>query len=224
MHINDLAGIKMRTHIAKALKTRSKTIRSAVEHYNQVAKHVDPPRASLDVAQVLDHVFLAEFDLLRHSRYNVQELPWTRSAEREAQMVFLKIQRAKEEVIHLNIEVRRLQTYMRDEERFLAAQLEELRTEDQGLGLQLQRKLTHLRALNQIHYNRISQIHRLSSFSGIRICGIRDGLTDNRLATGEGKLVLEEEADDSSEADSEHEEMHELLDAVSTGLDNMTLD
>ncbi|HEV7736205.1 MAG TPA: hypothetical protein VGO47_02385 [Chlamydiales bacterium] len=185
---------------------------------------MDPPRASLDVAQVLDHVFLAEFDLLRHSRYNVQELPWTRSVAREAQMVYFKIQRAKEEVIRLNVEVRRLQTYMRNEERFLEQQVEELRTGDLELPLQLQSKLTHFRALNKVHYNRIRQIHKLAIFSGVVTCGIHKGMTQDTLEETEIGDEVEAEVDDGSDVDSEHDEMHDLLDAVSTGLGNMTLD
>ncbi|HEV7736255.1 MAG TPA: hypothetical protein VGO47_02640 [Chlamydiales bacterium] len=171
----------MRVHIAKALKTRSKAIRTAVELYNQMAMRVDPPRPSLDVAQVLEHVFLAEFDILRDSCYQVQQQPWSRAAEQEARTIYYKIQRANEEVSCLNVEVRQLQTYMRNEERFMACGVEQIRENDPALASQLENKLTHLQALNKVHYARISQIHQLSYFSGLRTCGIREGTTAEEI-------------------------------------------
>jgi hypothetical protein len=138
--------------------------------------------------------------------------------------VYSKIKRAKEEVIRLNVEVRRLQTYIHNEEQFLRKHIEELRTDDPELALQLQKKLTHLQALNQLHHTRIRQIHKLPIFSGIVTRGIHQGRTEEAFEDVPVRDEANTDADDSSEADSEHEEMHELLDAISTGLHNMTMD
>jgi len=121
----------------------------------------------------------------------------------------------------LNVEVRRLQTYMRDEEYFLSHHLGKLQEDDPKLALQLQYKLLHLQAFNKVHRARIRQIHALYSFSGVRICGIRKGHMDDTI---ERQVSEEWEIDNLSDIDSEPEEVHDLLDAVNTGLDNMTLD
>ncbi|KAF8156396.1 hypothetical protein K438DRAFT_1986820 [Mycena galopus ATCC 62051] len=56
---------KLRDHIAKALKTRSKAIRNVLNRYNAAAKVLDPPGRLLTWAEVVDYTFLADFDLLR---------------------------------------------------------------------------------------------------------------------------------------------------------------
>ncbi|KAI0699449.1 hypothetical protein BC835DRAFT_1405155 [Cytidiella melzeri] len=45
-------GYKMRTHIAKSLQTRCKTIQRAVKAYNAAAAMLDPPRPALDWSNV----------------------------------------------------------------------------------------------------------------------------------------------------------------------------
>ncbi|KAJ7821992.1 hypothetical protein B0H14DRAFT_3471049 [Mycena olivaceomarginata] len=63
-------GYKMRKHIAKALQARSK-------------------------AQVVEYAFLADFDILRDTRAEIQSRPWTRPAYRLAMDRYFKILRAR---------------------------------------------------------------------------------------------------------------------------------
>lgn len=64
-----LIGYKQRTHISKALQSRSSTIRSALERYNTAAVALDPPRDTLKWDEVVEYAFLSDFDLLRDTRH-----------------------------------------------------------------------------------------------------------------------------------------------------------
>lgn len=105
-------GYKLRKHIAKALQARSKAVRAALDRYNAAAQEIDPPRPTLQWKDVVNYVFLSEFDLLRDARQDVRTRPWARPAGRMAMDLYFKIQRAKEEIDRLNIEIPRVITYI----------------------------------------------------------------------------------------------------------------
>ncbi|KAJ6469111.1 hypothetical protein DFH09DRAFT_1254063 [Mycena vulgaris] len=108
-------GYKMRKHIAKALQARSKAVRSAIEQYNAAAVTLDPPMAMLTWEQVVEYAFLADFDILRDTRAEVQSRPWTRPAYRIAMDRYFRIERAREEIKRLNVEIPRVVTWIHDE-------------------------------------------------------------------------------------------------------------
>ncbi|KAJ7840735.1 hypothetical protein B0H14DRAFT_2587320 [Mycena olivaceomarginata] len=97
-------GYKMHKHIAKALQARSKAVRNAIDRYNAAASILDPPMPPLTWDQVVEYAFLADFDILRDTR---------------AEDCYFKILRAKEEIKRLNVEIPRVVTWIRDEDRFL---------------------------------------------------------------------------------------------------------
>ncbi|KAJ7648125.1 hypothetical protein FB45DRAFT_734236 [Roridomyces roridus] len=120
-------GYKMRKHIAKSLQARSKAVRSAVAKYNAAAAAVTPPRDPVDIEQVLEYAFLADFDLLRHSRHDVNRQYWARPAYHAVMNRWFRLERAWEEIKRLDIEIRRFVTWMRDESVFLHKREKELR-------------------------------------------------------------------------------------------------
>jgi len=93
-----LVAYKLRTQIAKALKTRSSAIRTALDTYNRLAKTLNPPRPSLDFKEVLDYSSLAEFDLLRDTRGTVQTRIWAQPAYRVAMGLHFKRKCARGEI------------------------------------------------------------------------------------------------------------------------------
>ncbi|KAJ7239447.1 hypothetical protein C8J57DRAFT_1528105 [Mycena rebaudengoi] len=105
----------LRDKISKAFKTRAEAIRHALAAYNEAASALNPPRERLQWADVINATSLAEFDLLRDTRNNVREQPWAQPARREAMILYFGIKRAQEEIRRLNMEIRRLITYMLDE-------------------------------------------------------------------------------------------------------------
>ncbi|KAJ7429411.1 hypothetical protein B0H11DRAFT_2409247 [Mycena galericulata] len=119
-------GYKMRKHIAKALQARSKAVKSAIERYNTAASSLHPPMPHLSWEQVVDYAFLADFDILRDTRAEVQSRPWTRPAYRLSMDRYFKILRAREEIKRLNVEIPRVVTWIRDENRVLRKKEAEL--------------------------------------------------------------------------------------------------
>ncbi|KAJ7814778.1 hypothetical protein B0H14DRAFT_3476791 [Mycena olivaceomarginata] len=112
-------GYKMRKHIAKALQARSKAVKNAIDRYNDAAALLEPPMPKLTWEEVVEYAFLADFDILRDTRAEVQSRPWTRPAYRLAMDRYFKTLRAREEIQRLNIEIQRVVTWIRDENRFL---------------------------------------------------------------------------------------------------------
>ena len=75
-------GYKLRKHIATALRARSQAIRRALDRYNAAASTVSPPQPNLSWDDVVEYAFLADFDLLRESRQDIRDRPWTKPAFR----------------------------------------------------------------------------------------------------------------------------------------------
>ncbi|KAJ7822466.1 hypothetical protein B0H14DRAFT_3470709 [Mycena olivaceomarginata] len=104
---------------------------------------------SLTWEQAVEYTFLADFDILQDTRVEVQSRPWTQPAYWLSMDTYFKIKRAKEEITRLNIEIRQLVTWIRDEGRFLrdreaALHSSEGKTEEQAkadLLLAVQMKL-----------------------------------------------------------------------------------
>ena len=122
-----MTGYKLRKHIAKALQSRSQAIRTALDSYNTAAHALTPPRQQLEWKQVIEYAFLADFDLLRDARQDISHRPWATPAGRLAMDLYYKISRAQEEVDRLDIEVRRVATYLRDEHHYLRYMEEKVR-------------------------------------------------------------------------------------------------
>ncbi|KAF8202827.1 hypothetical protein K438DRAFT_2102387, partial [Mycena galopus ATCC 62051] len=55
----------------------SKAVRNAIDRYNAAAIALEPPMATLTWEQVVEYTFLADFDILRDTRVEVQSRPWT---------------------------------------------------------------------------------------------------------------------------------------------------
>ncbi|KAF8517056.1 hypothetical protein BU17DRAFT_30209, partial [Hysterangium stoloniferum] len=159
-------GVKLHTQIAKGLKAHSQAIRTAVNNYNTAAACISPPRDPLDITQVLDYVFIAQFDLLRDGSQDIFHKPWIKAAEREASIAYFKIQRAHEENQRLNIEISRLKTFICDEEHELGVHVPNLNMENPALAYQLHKILLHRKAINTIHYQRLRDLQSLKGYSG----------------------------------------------------------
>ena len=113
-------GYKLRKHIAlKALQTRSHSIKKALQNYNAAATALRPRAPKLTWEKVVEYAFLADFDLLRAARQDIREKPWAKPANRTLRDTYFKMERAREEIERLNVEIRRVITYMRDEEHYL---------------------------------------------------------------------------------------------------------
>ncbi|KAJ7336920.1 hypothetical protein DFH08DRAFT_705825 [Mycena albidolilacea] len=105
-------GYKLWKHIAKALQARSKAVKNTIAKYNEITESMTPLRKNrpmLDWDEVVEYAFLADFNLLCEGWEDICGELW-----------YFKLLCADEEIVHLNIEIRCLVTYMVDEEVFLS--------------------------------------------------------------------------------------------------------
>ncbi|KAI5983709.1 hypothetical protein EDD15DRAFT_2201865 [Pisolithus albus] len=163
-------GYKLRKHIGKALQTRSAAIRAALTQYNTAAKALG--RRTLEFDEVVKYAFLSDFDLLRDMRQDISTRPWALPAARLAINTYFKLCRAEEEVIRLNVEIRRVVTYLVDEDRYLRA-CEALYQDDNPiLAYQISRYHTIRSRFTPLHLRSLEKISRLSGFSGTLTPGV----------------------------------------------------
>jgi len=208
------------------LKTRCKAIQRALAVYNAAAKTIDRP--PLDWSAISQYGSLAEFELLRESRTDIRALPWADSANRQVAIYQLKLERAHEERIRLNIEIQWLLTSMRDEEGELSQHAEALNTLSPWLAAELKTMLARRVRLNDVHRARMQQIFILSSYNGAQVPGIRAGQTMRDVGISDLQMHNEGLDDsDTGEQDiyspDEDDFIGDQLDSLVTYLENLTL-
>ena len=177
-------GYKARTHLAKSLQTRCKTIRSATEAYNRAARALDPPRPPLDWSQVSHYSFLDEFNLLRNTRHDISNAPWADPVIREAIKKYLRVRRAREEIDRCNIEVRRVFTSIHDEDCKFDSILKGLLDENSAILGVTREYCVRRRRINSFLLERIRSIFGLDGFTGSRTLGSRKGSCPPHADTG----------------------------------------
>ena len=171
--LTSTSGYKLRTCIAKALQTRSEAIRRAITQYNTEAQKLSPPRPKLTWNEIVDYSFLAEFDLLRHSRSDIRLKPWADPLRREATIKYLRIQRAEEEINELNIQIRRVRTAIHDEAADMVNSLNRITCTDPLLGPEIAKRWQLRSDVNSIIISLLDRIEAMPEFSGIRGIGVR---------------------------------------------------
>lgn len=165
----------MRTHIAKALQTRSRAIGTALANYNRLAKTLDPPCADLNFQEVLLYSSLAEFDLLRDTRNTVRSRVWAQPAYQIAMACHYKVRCTRIELKRANTEIMRLHTFIRNDTALHLMTIDSLCTTDHGLSVVLEHKWKLRSAVNQIHLMRLNAIADLPGYTGSHVCGTRVG-------------------------------------------------
>ncbi|KZT31846.1 hypothetical protein SISSUDRAFT_973767, partial [Sistotremastrum suecicum HHB10207 ss-3] len=106
-------GYKQRKAIGKAIKTRSKAIDTALKKYNKLAASFTPPRKQLTMKMIQDYGHLCEFEMLRESsREDVSQKAWAQDANREMTRCQLRVDRAREEIVRLEVEIQRTLAFM----------------------------------------------------------------------------------------------------------------
>ncbi|EIW79818.1 hypothetical protein CONPUDRAFT_74154 [Coniophora puteana RWD-64-598 SS2] len=159
-------GYAMRQHIGKALKSRGSAIRSALQEYNSAAASLNPPRPQLSWDDVSRYAFLADFDLLRDAREDISTRAWAKPAARSAMDMHFKILRAREEIARLNVEIKRVATYLHDEDKYLSACEEKLRQQHPPLAFQVAVHRSIRSRCNASHAKRLRDIAALDGFTG----------------------------------------------------------
>ncbi|OCH83864.1 hypothetical protein OBBRIDRAFT_815682 [Obba rivulosa] len=205
-------GYRMRTHIAKSLQTRCKAIRNAVTMYNKAALSLDPPRPTIDWTKVSHFSFLEEFNLLRETRNDIRDKPWTRPLVREAMKKSRRIARAREELQRCNVEVRRLHTAIEDENGQLHAVLDVLQKERHPMHGAVADYAKHRIRVNKSLLSCIGQIYKLEGFTGGSSVPVgSDDTVESLDSTRE-----EDDAEDllDTEGDDEHGHIDGIVDYI----------
>ncbi|KAJ7742389.1 hypothetical protein B0H14DRAFT_2637652 [Mycena olivaceomarginata] len=224
-------GYKMRKHIAKALQARSKAVRNAIDRYNSAASLLDPPMPHLTWEQVVEYAFLADFDILRDTRAEIQSCPWTRPAYRLAMDRYFKILRAREEIRCLNVEIPRVVTWIRDEDRVLRKKEAELSSTegkseeeadtDRGMAVQVRLYRERRGRFDDTHMQRFWALAKTPGFTGSVMPGVslemRAARREARAAAREQRQAAVRRASGGgSESDGSDEETAIVVD-VSAG-------
>ncbi|KAG2072025.1 hypothetical protein BDR04DRAFT_1191770, partial [Suillus decipiens] len=79
------------TGVFKALQTHSATIRSALNTYNNLASTVYPPWQMLKWEEVVKYAFLADFNLLWNTHFDISQLPWSSPAAQSTMDLYFKM-------------------------------------------------------------------------------------------------------------------------------------
>ncbi|KAJ7788156.1 hypothetical protein B0H14DRAFT_3504535 [Mycena olivaceomarginata] len=175
-------GYKMRKHIAKALQARSKAMKNTIDRYNDAAIILEPPMPRLTWEQVVEYAFLVDFDILWDTHLDVQSKPWTRPAYRLAMDRYFKILRAREEIKRLNIEIRGVVTWIRNENRFLQrmernlnsgeGKTEEEVEQDTQMAMQVRLYRRRWGRYDAGHLQRFTKLAQTPGFTGTLQCGV----------------------------------------------------
>ena len=150
----------------------------------------------LDFQQVVEYSFLSEFELLHTSRNDITQRPWAHPLVRNAMISWMKTQRAKEEITRLNVEARRLMTYIRDSSVAQQNAIQHLCKTDPALATELQERHDAQSSINTLLLQQLRKMQLLPGFSGWRTPGMRAGsiLEDPRSESdGDGCAIGEDD-------------------------------
>jgi len=215
------AGYKLHKHIGKALKTCSAAIQTALTQYNVAAKALS--RCTLEFDEVIKYVFLADFDLLRDTRQDISTRPLASPIARLAINTYFKLCQAEEEVVRLNVEIRRIVTYLVDEEHYLQACEALYQDTYPALAHQISRCCAICSQFTPLHLHSLEKISRLPGFSGTLTPGIsvsrgpgdsasilqrvpmESSLPSPPVCTDDGEEDVDEDADEDHGVDLEEQ-------------------
>lgn len=156
-----------------------------MDRYNTAARACSPARSTLTFKELTEYAYLANFDFLKYSEHGALEAEWGRPMNRRGVELWQRICRAKEEIIRLNVEIRRVRTHILDEEHFLSCQYERLKSSNPDLAYALLGRLELLVRVNQRVTRNLEAISKLKGFSGdltpgTRINGALDSESDGQ--------------------------------------------
>ncbi|KAJ3739200.1 hypothetical protein DFH05DRAFT_1530474 [Lentinula detonsa] len=216
-------GYKMRQHIGHAMQKRSTTIRSALEKYNEAAAKLTPPRKLLHWDDVMNYTYLSEFDFLRDTRSDVCDKTWAKPAVREAMSELFKLIRAEEEINRLNMEIKRLITYMKEEEEYVSLVATSVQETNPSLAYQIRRYRDERRRYNVTHRRRLDSIRKLPGFTPTNAryfhagVGLRRQSVHNHIEEGmvaEDNEDHEDDQEDDSDGDDQESELDDRAEAA----------
>lgn len=159
-------GYKLRRQISKNITRRSQALRTSLDKYNALAPHQNPPRPFIDYKEIANHAWLGDFDLLKYSRHDILSQPWANATNREIATKYHKVRRAREEIIRLNVEARRLQEWADVEDQELSRVANELLGTQPLLAQEIRAYAAVQLRVNTTHRVRLNRIYNLAGYTG----------------------------------------------------------
>jgi hypothetical protein len=135
---------------------------------------------------------------------------------------YFKICSAEHEIVRLNVEIRRLQTFMVDEEHFLQVRAQALFDEKPEIAFQIERLRQRRVLVNAHHHKQLDPLFRrqVEGFSGFITIGQHKGpaqgikdessprVTDS---TGEDQPLDTQDKDDDDEGEQDDSDIHDFM-------------
>ncbi|KAF8574510.1 hypothetical protein K439DRAFT_1262534, partial [Ramaria rubella] len=130
--------------------------------YNAMAPLQDPSCQLLEYSAVVAYSWLGEFDLLKESRYEVLQRPWAIPLYREIASKYYKLVCAHEELVHLNVEIQHLHTWVNDKDIYLTHSADF----EPPIAMAIRAQHGQRWHVNNVHQTCLQTIYRLSGYSG----------------------------------------------------------
>ena len=124
---------------------------------------------------MLKYAFLTEFDLLRFSQEDIWEKQWAQPGICEATAKYFKVKGAHAEIQHLNVEIKRLVTSIRDEAMDYPIHIGRIHQRNPGLADVIAAQWSLWHQVNELHMSHLANIANLQGFSGCLVPGARIG-------------------------------------------------
>ncbi|EGN93667.1 hypothetical protein SERLA73DRAFT_63599, partial [Serpula lacrymans var. lacrymans S7.3] len=164
---------------------------TALQKYNRMAPKQNPPWPVLEYLEIVSYATLSEFMLLKYLRHDILAKPWTVSANRQVAIKFFKIQRAKEEVLQLNVEVQRLHMWIDNKDRTLFESYNATKVNSPLLAAELYLLYAEQHRINNVHCNCLCCIYKLEGYTGQIYSMLGDkSVGSNHNENDDGDLLL----------------------------------
>ncbi|KAJ7694545.1 hypothetical protein B0H17DRAFT_1131853 [Mycena rosella] len=173
--------------------TKMNMSQTALACYNLAAHSLTPKRCKLTWDEVVEYAFLSNFNILQDPTSNAALRDWLMDS-------FFRIEWAKEEIPWLNIEIRRLITYICDERIFLVAKEAKVMETDPHMAYFIWKYHNHRGRSDGNHMTRLRLMKKKlgSRFTGMLVPGVR--------RTGAVECNVEDEMDMDSIVDVDEAE------------------
>ncbi|KAI6111210.1 hypothetical protein F5141DRAFT_1188395 [Pisolithus sp. B1] len=153
--------------------------------YKLSAHACSPLHHQLTFEEVVEYMFLTDFDLLHHATCeDISQHPWASPATRVAMDQYFRVCCAEEEIKCLNVEVHCITTYLCDGDHYLKACIAQLQVSHPPLTYQVQLHHNVQARFTNHHLHLLTEIANLCGFTGTTIVG-KSTKTEPRDSAGE---------------------------------------
>ncbi|CEL64042.1 hypothetical protein RSOLAG1IB_11026 [Rhizoctonia solani AG-1 IB] len=161
-------GVKLQKHIEKSLTSRSAAVKAALKCYNEAASELKstPPAPQYTWEDISSTKVLADVHILHGLRQGILRQAWAQPKNQRCVEPYHWLQRAQEEIEHLNIEICWLSTVITGKGLVLSKMLREKGSRTAGDQWLLQRYAERQFKVNKTLLKELDQIKQLPGYTG----------------------------------------------------------